>query len=128
MNSLVHLALDAHGGLERWRMFEDVSAHLRNDDALWALKHQQGVIDVVNLRVAPRREFTVFPDDDLFGAPETWARPAFPSLFYFREVDRGGHFPACEHPNCSRRSCARLSNPCGSTRLSPLRKRAFRSH
>jgi hypothetical protein len=56
MNSVVHLALDAHGGLERWRMFEDVSAHLRNGGALWALKHQQGVLDDVNVRVALRRE------------------------------------------------------------------------
>ena len=84
MNSLVHLALDAHGGLERWRMFEGVSAHLRNDGAPWAIK----------LPVA----ITVFPDDDLFRAPETWARRAFPSLIYFREVDRGGHFAAWEHP------------------------------
>jgi pimeloyl-ACP methyl ester carboxylesterase len=41
---------------------------------------------------------TVFPEDDLFRAPETWARRAFPSLIYFREVDRGGHFAAWEHP------------------------------
>jgi pimeloyl-ACP methyl ester carboxylesterase len=42
---------------------------------------------------------TVFPEDDLFRAPETWARRAFPSLIYFREVDRGGHFAAWEHPD-----------------------------
>jgi pimeloyl-ACP methyl ester carboxylesterase len=41
---------------------------------------------------------TVFPEDDLFRAPETWARRAFPSLIYFHEVDRGGHFAAWEHP------------------------------
>jgi pimeloyl-ACP methyl ester carboxylesterase len=41
---------------------------------------------------------TVFPEDDLFRAPETWARRAFPSLIYFNEVDRGGHFAAWEHP------------------------------
>lgn len=41
---------------------------------------------------------TVFPEDDLFRAPETWARRAFPSLIHFREVDRGGHFAAWEHP------------------------------
>ena len=57
MNSLVQLALDAHGGLERWRRFEHVSAHLRNGGVLWTLKHQQGVIDDVNVRVALRREW-----------------------------------------------------------------------
>ena len=41
---------------------------------------------------------TVFPDDDLFRAPETWARRAFPSLIYFHEADRGGHFAAWEQP------------------------------
>ena len=41
---------------------------------------------------------TVFPQDDLFRAPETWARRAFPSLIYFNEAERGGHFPAWEQP------------------------------
>jgi hypothetical protein len=55
MNSLLQLTLDAHGGLERWRRFEHVSAHLRNGGVLWALKQQQGEIDDVNVRVAVRR-------------------------------------------------------------------------
>jgi pimeloyl-ACP methyl ester carboxylesterase len=41
---------------------------------------------------------TAFPDDDLFRAPETWSRRAFPSLIYFRQAERGGHFPAWEEP------------------------------
>lgn len=41
---------------------------------------------------------TVFSDDDLFRAPETWARGAFASLIYFREAERGEHFPAWEEP------------------------------
>ena len=41
---------------------------------------------------------TAFPDDDLFRAPETWARRAFPSLVYFHEAEAGGHFPAWEEP------------------------------
>ena len=40
---------------------------------------------------------TVFPDD-VYRAPETWARRAFPSLIYFNEADRGGHFAAWEDP------------------------------
>ena len=57
MNSLAQLTIDAHGGLERWRQFEHVSAHLRNGGVLWALKHQQGILDDVNVRVALRREW-----------------------------------------------------------------------
>ena len=40
---------------------------------------------------------TVCPDD-LFRAPETWARRAFPDLVYLHEAERGGHFPAWEEP------------------------------
>ena len=58
MNSLVQLTIDAHGGLERWRRFEYVTAHLRTGGILWGLKHQQGVLDDVNVRVALRREWT----------------------------------------------------------------------
>ena len=41
---------------------------------------------------------TAFPDDDLFRAPETWTRRAFPSLIYFNQAEAGGHFPAWEEP------------------------------
>jgi pimeloyl-ACP methyl ester carboxylesterase len=41
---------------------------------------------------------TVFPQDDLFRAPESWARRAFPSLNYFNVAARGGHFAAWEEP------------------------------
>lgn len=41
---------------------------------------------------------TVFPDE-VFLAPETWARRAFSNLIYFHHADRGGHFAAWEHPD-----------------------------
>ena len=41
---------------------------------------------------------TVFPDD-VYRPPETWARRAYPTLTYFNEVDRGGHFAAWEEPD-----------------------------
>jgi pimeloyl-ACP methyl ester carboxylesterase len=40
---------------------------------------------------------TVFPED-VYRAPETWARRAYRNLTYFHEVDRGGHFAAWEQP------------------------------
>jgi len=40
---------------------------------------------------------TVFPED-VYRAPETWARRAYRNLIYFKEVDRGGHFAAWEEP------------------------------
>lgn len=40
---------------------------------------------------------SVFPHE-VYRAPETWARRAYPNLVYFREVDKGGHFAAWEEP------------------------------
>jgi len=40
---------------------------------------------------------TVFPEE-VYRAPETWARRAFRNLIYFHEADRGGHFAAWEYP------------------------------
>ena len=40
---------------------------------------------------------TVFPDE-VYRAPETWARRAYRNLIYFKEVDKGGHFAAWEQP------------------------------
>jgi pimeloyl-ACP methyl ester carboxylesterase len=40
---------------------------------------------------------TVFPDE-VYRAPETWARKAYRNLSYFNEVDKGGHFAAWEQP------------------------------
>jgi len=40
---------------------------------------------------------TVFPED-VYRAPQTWARRAYRNLIYFREVDKGGHFAAWEQP------------------------------
>jgi pimeloyl-ACP methyl ester carboxylesterase len=41
--------------------------------------------------------FTTFPDE-IFRAPRSWAEAVYPTLNYFNEVDRGGHFAAWEEP------------------------------
>ncbi|WP_246570866.1 epoxide hydrolase family protein [Bradyrhizobium liaoningense] len=40
---------------------------------------------------------TVFPDE-VYRAPEAWARRAYRNLVYFNEVEKGGHFAAWEQP------------------------------
>lgn len=40
---------------------------------------------------------TSFPDE-ILRPQERWAQRAFPTLSYFNEVDRGGHFAMWEHP------------------------------
>jgi pimeloyl-ACP methyl ester carboxylesterase len=41
--------------------------------------------------------FTTFPGE-IWRTPRSWAEKAYPTLTYFNEVDRGGHFAAWEEP------------------------------
>ncbi|MGY1633770.1 epoxide hydrolase family protein [Geodermatophilus sp. SYSU D01186] len=41
--------------------------------------------------------FTTFPGE-IWRTPRSWAETAYPTLSYFNEVDRGGHFAAWEEP------------------------------
>jgi pimeloyl-ACP methyl ester carboxylesterase len=41
--------------------------------------------------------FTTFPGE-VFRAPRSWVEQSYPTLVYFHEVDRGGHFAAWEEP------------------------------
>jgi pimeloyl-ACP methyl ester carboxylesterase len=41
--------------------------------------------------------FTTFPGE-IFRAPRSWVEKSYPTLVYFNEVDRGGHFAAWEEP------------------------------
>jgi pimeloyl-ACP methyl ester carboxylesterase len=41
--------------------------------------------------------FTTFPGE-IFRAPRSWVDATYPTLTYFNEVDRGGHFAAWEEP------------------------------
>ncbi len=42
--------------------------------------------------------FTVFPGES-FRAPRSWVELGYPTLSYFHEADRGGHFAAWEEPD-----------------------------
>ena len=41
--------------------------------------------------------FTTFPDE-IFRAPRSWVEQGYPTLTYFHEADKGGHFAAWEEP------------------------------
>jgi pimeloyl-ACP methyl ester carboxylesterase len=41
--------------------------------------------------------FTTFPGE-IFAAPRSWVQAAYPTLSYYNEVDKGGHFAAWEEP------------------------------
>ena len=42
--------------------------------------------------------FTTFPDE-IFQAPRSWVERGYPTLSYFHQADRGGHFAAWEEPD-----------------------------
>jgi pimeloyl-ACP methyl ester carboxylesterase len=108
-----------HGGFGQWSYGKDPDQTPSKDEVLddltlywltntatsaarfyWENRNQNLIsaaaqkTDEIEIPVA----ITAFPNDDLFRAPETWARRAFPSLTYFNEADRGGHFAAWEEP------------------------------
>jgi hypothetical protein len=60
-------ALDAAGGLERWRQHSFLSAHLSQGGGLWAMKGQGGVLDDVRIDMALHQEWVSHRP---FGAPE----------------------------------------------------------
>jgi pimeloyl-ACP methyl ester carboxylesterase len=41
--------------------------------------------------------FTTFPDE-IFAAPRSWVEGSYPTLGYFNEAEKGGHFAAWEEP------------------------------
>jgi hypothetical protein len=53
---LAKLAIEAHGGLERWKRFTTLSVHGINGGVLWGAKGKAGVLDYVTITVDLRDE------------------------------------------------------------------------
>jgi hypothetical protein len=51
MNTLAQKIIDAHGGLQAWERFTRLTAHLKQDGALWGLKGHAGKLDDTNVTV-----------------------------------------------------------------------------
>lgn len=56
MTSLVNEIIEAHGGLEVWRQYEQLSAQLTQGGALWHLKGQAGVLDNAKVTVGLKEQ------------------------------------------------------------------------
>jgi len=56
MNEIAKLAIDAHGGLDRWKRFSTLSVHGINGGLLWGAKGKAGVLDDVTITVDLRNE------------------------------------------------------------------------
>ena len=57
MKQLKDFAIEAHGGLDRWRQFEQVSADLIQGGALWSLKGQALTLEQTNVTVGLKKEW-----------------------------------------------------------------------
>jgi hypothetical protein len=53
--------------------------------------------------------FTTFPGE-IFRAPRSWVEASYPTLTYFNEADRGGHFAAWEEPDVFTTEAGRRSS------------------
>lgn len=107
-----------HGGFAKWTYGKDPNQSPTRDDVLdnfslywltntaasssriyWEQRNSSLVSSMaqktttITIPVA----ITSFPDE-VIRPQESWARKAFPSLKYFNEVDRGGHFAMWEYP------------------------------
>ena len=108
-----------HGGFRNWsygqdptqtptrdEVLDDLSLYWLTNTAVSAarLYWENRTVNLISAAAQRTHEIkipvavSVFPDDDLYRAPETWARRAFPTLVYFHQAARGGHFPAWEEP------------------------------
>jgi hypothetical protein len=68
---LAKLAIEAHGGLDRWRRFTTLSVHGINGGVLWGAKGKAGVLDDVRITVDLRNEHVShWP----FGSPDRRSR------------------------------------------------------
>jgi hypothetical protein len=96
MNDLLKIAIEAHGGLERWNQLKTVSARLIQGGVIWPLKGQTGVLDDVVV-TASLHEETV--SHRPFGAPDRHS--AFTPERVAIETDDATVLEALDRPRAS---------------------------
>ncbi|MGJ7497290.1 hypothetical protein ACSFA8_19700 [Variovorax sp. RT4R15] len=60
MTALLDIAIDAHGGWERWKDLKKLTAQVSVGGGLWPLKGKVGILDHVQVEIDCRRQRTVF--------------------------------------------------------------------
>jgi pimeloyl-ACP methyl ester carboxylesterase len=92
------------GGLTRDHVLDNITLYwLTGTGASAARSYWENTQAAAHAAGQPRPEvklpvgFTTFPGE-IFRAPRSWAEKSYPTLSYFHEVDRGGHFAAWEEP------------------------------
>ncbi|SFD64837.1 Pimeloyl-ACP methyl ester carboxylesterase [Paenibacillus catalpae] len=86
-------------GLSRDDVLDNITMYWLTNTAIssarlyWENKYPFFGVKGVTIPVA----VSVFPDE-LYEAPKSWAKQAYPGLFYYNVLDKGGHFAAWEQP------------------------------
>jgi pimeloyl-ACP methyl ester carboxylesterase len=92
------------GGLTRDHILDNITLYwLTGTGASAARSYWENTQAAIHAAGQPRPEvkvpvgFTTFPGE-IWRTPRSWAEKSYPSLSYFNEVDKGGHFAAWEEP------------------------------
>ncbi|MFD5753852.1 epoxide hydrolase family protein [Streptomyces sp. NPDC127044] len=98
---LISRAFAGHpGGLTRDDVLDNITLFWLTDTAIsaarlyWENKFPPFTVKGVSLPAA----VSVFPDE-LYQAPLSWVKQAYPHLIHYRRLDKGGHFAAWEQPH-----------------------------
>jgi len=83
-------------------MLDDISLYWFTDTAASSARiywenTRAGMAGASGGRIELPMAASVFPHE-IFVPPKAWAEALWPNLFYWHEVDRGGHFAAFEQP------------------------------
>jgi pimeloyl-ACP methyl ester carboxylesterase len=92
------------GGLTRDHVLDNITLYwLTGTGASAARSYWENTQAAIRAAGQPRPEvklpvgFTTFPGE-IWRTPRSWVEKSYPSVTYFNEVDRGGHFAAWEEP------------------------------
>lgn len=83
MPSLVEKIITAHGGMETWKKYTSLTAHLKQGGVLWPLKGHPGQLDVTNVTVGLGEEWA---SHDPF-SPDGKVTRFEPGLVQIKDVD-----------------------------------------
>jgi hypothetical protein len=96
MTDLLETVIEAHGGLDRWRELDAISARLVHGGALWKVKGQQGLLDGVFIRACLHQQWV---SHHPFGAADR--RSVFTPDRVAIETTNGDVVEALERPRAS---------------------------
>jgi pimeloyl-ACP methyl ester carboxylesterase len=87
------------GGLTRDDILDNITMYWLTNTSISAarLYWESKLVFFAPKNVPLPTAVSVFPDE-IYAAPESWTRRAYPNLIYFNKLDKGGHFAAWEQP------------------------------